>query len=55
MTEQPKRGRGRPPKHVPKINAPPETVAYAIFSVAKPSDPSLQVPKKKPGRRTVAS
>lgn len=46
MTEQiEKRGRGRPPKPLPKIDASPERVARAMFSAVKPADPSIRVPK----------
>ena len=50
-----KRPRGRPPKPMPRIDASPEQVARAMFSAVKPPDPSLRVPKKKPGRKAVAS
>ncbi len=46
MTEQTeKRGRGRPPKPLPKINASPERVARAMFSAVKKPDPSIRVQK----------
>lgn len=46
MTEQTeKRGRGRPPKPLPKIDASPECVARAMFSAVKPPDPSVRVQK----------
>ena len=46
MTEQTeKRGRGRPPKPLPKINASPEEVARAMFSAVKPPDPSIRIQK----------
>ena len=41
-----KRGRGRPPKKVPKLDATPERAAQAIFSAAKPPDPKRRVGKK---------
>ncbi|MDE0531178.1 MAG: hypothetical protein OXI01_06980 [Albidovulum sp.] len=37
-----KRGRGRPPKPIPKIYATPEQIARAIFSAIKPPDPLLR-------------
>lgn len=40
--QKPKRGRGRPPKPVPKIDATPEQIARAIFSAVKPPDSSLR-------------
>ena len=55
VIEKPKRGPGRPAKPIPKIDATPERVARGIFSAAKPPDPSLRTPKKKPGRKTLAS
>ena len=42
MKQEPKRGRGRPPKPFPKIDATPEEIARAIFSAVKPPDPSLR-------------
>ena len=30
---------------MPKIDAPPERVAQAMFSAVKPPDPSIRVPK----------
>jgi len=53
--DHPKRGPGRPPKPIPKIDATPEQAARAILCAVKPPDPSLRVPKKKPGRKAVAS
>ena len=41
-TSKPKRGRGRPPKAIPKIDASPEHVARALFSAVKPADPTLR-------------
>ncbi len=38
--QEPKRGRGRPPKPIPKVDASPEQIARAIFSAVKPPDPS---------------
>lgn len=40
--EKPKRPRGRPPKPIPKVDATPEEVAWAIFAAATPPDPSLR-------------
>ena len=37
-----KRGRGRPPEPIPKIDATPEQTARAMFSTVKPPDPSLR-------------
>ena len=37
----PKRGRGRPPKPIPKLNASPEKIARSVFSAVKPPDPGL--------------
>lgn len=38
----PKRGRGRPEKPIPIIDATPEQAARAIFSAVKKPDPSLR-------------
>ena len=40
-----KRGRGRPPKPMPRIDATPEEVARAMFSAVKKADPSIRVQK----------
>ena len=45
--KEPKRGRGRPPKTIPKINVSPERVARAMFSAVKPPDPGKRVVKPK--------
>ena len=46
QTEQTeKRGRGRPPKPLPKIDASPERVARAMFSAVKKPDPSIRILK----------
>ena len=47
MTDTPeaKRGRGRPPKEMPRIDASPERVARAMFSAVKPPDPTIRKPK----------
>ncbi|MCY4547058.1 MAG: hypothetical protein OXC28_01710 [Defluviicoccus sp.] len=56
MTEKTeKRSRGQPTKNIPKLDATPEQAARAIFSAAKPPDLSLRVPKKKLGRKPLAS
>ena len=47
-----KRGRGRPPKKVPKLNTSPEKAARAIFSAVKPPDLKRRVGKR---NRAVAS
>ena len=54
MTDKPKRGRGRPPKPIPKIDASPEKIARAMFSAAKPPDPSKRIGKAKPPVKTAA-
>ena len=45
MTEKLKtpRGRGRPPKEIPKLDTAPEKAARAIFSAVKPPDPTRRV------------
>ena len=47
MSDKPeaKRGPGRPPKDMPKIDASPERIARAMFSAVKPPDPSIRRPK----------
>lgn len=55
MTEKPKRGRGRPPKEIPKLGASPERIARAFFSAVKPPDPSRRVGKAKPPAKAAAS
>ena len=46
MTEKSKRGPGRPPKPIPKLDATPERATRAIFSAVKPPDPKRRVGKK---------
>ena len=40
------RKRGRPETRIIKLDATPERVARAIFSAAKPPDPSIRVKPK---------
>ena len=47
MTDKPKRGRGRPPKPIPKLGASPEKIARAVFSAVKKPDPSRRIGKGK--------
>ena len=42
---KPKRGRGRPPKEIPKLGASPEKIAKAVFSAVKKPDPSRRIGK----------
>ena len=44
--EKPKAPRGRPSAKIPRINATASQIAQAMFSAAKPINPSLRLRKK---------
>ena len=44
---KPKRGRGRPPKEIPKLGASPEKIAKAVFSAVKKPDPKFRIARKR--------